>query len=189
MTAPTTMKAKGADNAFGDVPIYAPGRQPAAHSKPMALADEDFAAIGAKNEGAPADDTAAAGLNGRLQRIAQRLTSLLTRLQDPLAVSTPSLVMRSAPAGGPTPMGKVPGTGGAVGDYLDHVIIIPTSLSPGAVKVVDDTGVTRTIFPGGPNSVQTLHPFDVPFGVVSEAGAFKLDCGANVSAIGVGKFS
>ena len=33
--------------------------------------------LGATNETAPATDTAAAGLNGRLQRVAQRLTSLL----------------------------------------------------------------------------------------------------------------
>jgi hypothetical protein len=33
--------------------------------------------VGAVNEGAPASDTAASGLNGRLQRIAQRITSLI----------------------------------------------------------------------------------------------------------------
>jgi hypothetical protein len=35
------------------------------------------AAIGAVNESAPASDTASSGLNGRLQRIAQRITSLI----------------------------------------------------------------------------------------------------------------
>jgi len=34
--------------------------------------------IGAKTETAPANDTASSGLNGRLQRIAQRVTSLIT---------------------------------------------------------------------------------------------------------------
>lgn len=34
--------------------------------------------IGATNETAPASDTAASGLNGRLQRVAQRLTTMLT---------------------------------------------------------------------------------------------------------------
>lgn len=38
----------------------------------------DPSLIGAVNETAPASDTASSGLNGRLQRIAQRLTSLLT---------------------------------------------------------------------------------------------------------------
>lgn len=38
------------------------------------------AAIGSLTEAAPATDTASSGLNGRLQRIAQRLTSLIALL-------------------------------------------------------------------------------------------------------------
>lgn len=38
---------------------------------------------GAVNETAPATDTASSGLNGRLQRIAQRITSLITALGSP----------------------------------------------------------------------------------------------------------
>lgn len=56
------------------------GRAPEADSRPIALSDEDFAAVGATDETAPGSDTAAAGLNGRLQRIAQRLTSLITAI-------------------------------------------------------------------------------------------------------------
>jgi hypothetical protein len=44
-----------------------------ANTNALVLIDE----IGAKNETAPATDTASSGLNGRLQRIAQRLTSLI----------------------------------------------------------------------------------------------------------------
>lgn len=40
----------------------------------------DSAAIGSVTETAPATDTASSGLNGRLQRIAQRLTSLIALL-------------------------------------------------------------------------------------------------------------
>lgn len=39
--------------------------------------DAEIVLIGAVNETAPASDTASSGLNGRLQRIAQRLTSLI----------------------------------------------------------------------------------------------------------------
>jgi hypothetical protein len=53
------------------------GRAAAADSTPTVLSNEDFAAIGALTETAPASDTASSGLNGRLQRIAQRLTSLI----------------------------------------------------------------------------------------------------------------
>jgi hypothetical protein len=39
--------------------------------------------VGALTETAPASDTASSGLNGRLQRIAQRITSLITALGSP----------------------------------------------------------------------------------------------------------
>lgn len=42
------------------------------------------AKLGATNESAPASDTAAAGLNGRLQRIAQRITSLIALIPTSL---------------------------------------------------------------------------------------------------------
>lgn len=53
------------------------GRQADADSVPAALSTEDVAILGATNETAPASDTATSGLNGRLQRIAQNLTSYL----------------------------------------------------------------------------------------------------------------
>lgn len=53
------------------------GRQADADSVPAALSTEDVAILGATNETAPANDTATSGLNGRLQRIAQNLTSYL----------------------------------------------------------------------------------------------------------------
>ncbi len=48
-----------------------------AASIPVAWSTEGKALTGALTETAPASDTASSGLNGRLQRIAQRLTSLL----------------------------------------------------------------------------------------------------------------
>lgn len=44
--------------------------------------------IGATNETAPASDTASSGLNGRLQRVAQRLTSLIAILPASLGQKT-----------------------------------------------------------------------------------------------------
>jgi hypothetical protein len=46
-------------------------------SAPINVATDDVI-LGPTNETAPASDTAASGLNGRLQRIAQRLTTMLT---------------------------------------------------------------------------------------------------------------
>lgn len=68
-------------DAGGDgvaVPVVA-GTQLAAASLPVALSsDGTFATLsGALTEAAPATDIASSGLNGRLQRIAQRITSLI----------------------------------------------------------------------------------------------------------------
>lgn len=46
--------------------------------------------LGAVNETAPASDTASSGLNGRLQRIAQRLTSLIAGLMSSTSLSDSS---------------------------------------------------------------------------------------------------
>lgn len=61
-----------------------PGRAAATASRPVALSNEDNAALGALTETAPATDTASSGLNGRLQRIAQRLTSIIALLPTAL---------------------------------------------------------------------------------------------------------
>jgi hypothetical protein len=46
----------------------------------------EMALVGAVSETAPASDTASSGLNGRLQRIAQRLTSLIAQIPASLGV-------------------------------------------------------------------------------------------------------
>jgi len=67
----------GGDGA--SVPVIA-GRQAAAASVPVVVSNEDKAIFGAVDETAPSTDTASSGLNGRLQRIAQRITSLIALL-------------------------------------------------------------------------------------------------------------
>jgi hypothetical protein len=51
------------------------GNAAAAASNPVVLSTEDIARVGIITEAAPASDTASSGLNGRLQRIAQNVTS------------------------------------------------------------------------------------------------------------------
>lgn len=53
------------------------GQAAKASSLSVALSTEHEAQVGSLTETAPASDTASSGLNGRLQRIAQRLTSLI----------------------------------------------------------------------------------------------------------------
>lgn len=71
------------DSTGATVPVelpLAPGQLAAAESKPVTLSSENVAAIGSLTETAPATDTASAGLNGRLQRLAQRITSVIGQL-------------------------------------------------------------------------------------------------------------
>ncbi len=80
---------------------------------------------------------------------------------------------------------------GAVGDWLDGVLVCPQSLSPGAVLVQDGDGTAMEIFPGGANSVLTLHPFFVPFpgrAWRSTTPGWSITTGANVVAYGFGSF-
>lgn len=83
---------------------------------------------------------------------------------------------------------QVLGTAGAAGDYLDHLLIVPATTSPGAVTILDNA-TSITVFAGGASSVSTLIPFAVPIGAKSVSGAWKVTTGANVSVVAVGEFS
>jgi hypothetical protein len=84
---------------------------------------------------------------------------------------------------------QVLGGTGAAGDYLDGVLIVPATTSPGAVQIQDGSGTEITIFTGGASSVSNLVPFMVPVGACSRSGAWSLTTGSNVSAIGIGMFT
>ncbi len=81
---------------------------------------------------------------------------------------------------------------GATGDYISHILVIPTTTSPNSVTLYDgssspDVGIT--LFAGGATSVSNLIPFTVPVGAVSRSGAWKITTGSGLSCIAVGKFS
>jgi hypothetical protein len=82
---------------------------------------------------------------------------------------------------------------GAVGDYLDYVIVIPATTAPGVVTILDGTSGPTTVvaYPGGgTTALLTLTPFTIPVGAVSRvAGGWYITTGANVSVLAVGKFS
>lgn len=84
--------------------------------------------------------------------------------------------------------GQIIGVTGGQGDYISHVVIVPATLSPGNVLLLDGS-ISFTIFVGGTSSVTSLVPFAVPLGMSSVKGAWKLTTGADVSAIGVGQFA
>jgi hypothetical protein len=78
---------------------------------------------------------------------------------------------------------------GAAGDYLDGVLVVPATTSPGNVLVQDGSGTEITIFTGGAGSVSNLVPFMIPVGACSRSGAWSITTGANVSVIGIGMFT
>jgi hypothetical protein len=71
---------------------------------------------------------------------------------------------------------------------VPHLIIIPATVSPGSVVLIDNATST-TVFAGGASSVVTLVPFVVPLDAISIGGSWSITTGANVSVIAVGNFS
>lgn len=83
---------------------------------------------------------------------------------------------------------QVLGGAGATGDFLEAILIIPATTSPGLVTILD--GATSIpVFVGGATSVGDLKPFMVRLGLYSVSGPWKVTTGANVSAIGIGNFT
>lgn len=80
-------------------------------------------------------------------------------------------------------------SGGAIGDELNFITIIPGSLSPGAVTIEDGGSGAVTIFAGGASSVSSLVPFVVPIEALSRDGPWTVTTGGNVTALVNGEFT
>ena len=81
------------------------------------------------------------------------------------------------------------GGGGATGDWLDFLLIVPATTSPSAVGLYDSSSGTEIIvFAGGASSVASLVPFAVPIRAISAAGAWCVTTGTNVSVVASGNF-
>jgi hypothetical protein len=78
---------------------------------------------------------------------------------------------------------------GAVGDYLDHVVVVPATTAPGVVTILDNATPLISYPGGGTTALLTLTPFTIYVGAVSSSGAWKITTGANVSVLAVGRFS
>src|SRR5215203_2657880 len=102
----------------------------------------------------------------------------------------PGLVVRQVPCTyetvAPSVASQVLGGGGAIGDKLEGVLIVPETTSPGGVAIVDNV-TTITLFTGGTNSLFDLKPVYVPLGIVSASGPWKLGTGAAVRCIAIGR--
>lgn len=83
---------------------------------------------------------------------------------------------------------QVLGSTGAAGDYIQGILVVPASVSPGAI-VLTDNSTAITVFAGGSNSLSNLTSFFIPLGIKSASGAWKVTTGSNVSCIASGKFT
>jgi hypothetical protein len=174
--------------------------------------------IGALTETAPASDTASAGLNGRLQRIAQRLTSLITIQEAPRAVVIEDSLGDEVIFGD---SGQLPPSTGALAtvdsmpvtqaaDQLEYedVAASQTAQVLGAAGALGDYLSHVIIFPEttGAGTVAlldnatsrnifvtgtlpSLAPITIVFNALSISGAWKITTGANVHVMAFGRFT
>ncbi len=83
---------------------------------------------------------------------------------------------------------QVIGSTGAAGDYIEGILVIPATTSPGNVLLLDNA-TSITVFTGGATSVSDLKPFLIPLRMASASGAWKITTGSNVSCIAIGRFT
>lgn len=116
------------------------GTKSAATSLAVALSTEDAATIGSLTETAPGTDIASSGLNGRLQRIAQRLTSILASIGTFGAVTAGRAVLYDG--------------SGAVVDYTlaSPTYPLPTTPVSGLTAAMTATTSTAVTGMGAPGS-------------------------------------
>jgi hypothetical protein len=89
----------------------------------------------------------------------------------------------------PASAATVLGASGAIGDYLESVVIVPGTTSPGSVSIKDGAGSAITVFTGGATSVADLKPFTVRLGLRATGAGWTVTTGANVTALGTGLFT
>lgn len=81
---------------------------------------------------------------------------------------------------------QVLGATGATGDFLSHVVFQPTAVGAGTSTILDNATVVFTYTAG---TLADLRPIIVPLNMRSVSGAWKVTTGANMTALGVGRFT
>lgn len=94
---------------------------------------------------------------------------------------------------------QILGAAGKQGDILKYLVIVPATVSPGAVSIKDGAlGSSIQVFGGGAGGVVAnleMRPIVVPFGdglgiraVTAANGGWRVTTGANVTVIAIGWF-
>lgn len=79
------------------------------------------------------------------------------------------------------------GATGAIGDYLDKIIIVPATTGAGTVSIKDGAGSAINVFVTG--TLADLKPHVIHLGLTATGAGWKVTTGANVSIIAVGDFT
>ena len=79
------------------------------------------------------------------------------------------------------------GGGGATGDYLAGLVCVVATASTSQVQITDGSGSAITVLP---NAVGAgVGTYQVPLGIFSTSGAWKVTTAAGVSVVAVGDFT
>lgn len=194
--------ALGQAVAGASTPVVLPAAQITTLTPPAAITGfatettlaAQTALMGAVNETAPATDTASSGHNGRLQRIAQRLTSLITLLPTALGSTTAAnsfpvtlssdgpfstltgAVTETAPASDTASSGTNGRLQRIAQRITSLIALLPATLSNGFFQV----SVKETItLPASQSGVWTVQP-----GNTANTTAWKVDGSAVTQPIG-----
>lgn len=88
---------------------------------------------------------------------------------------------------------QILGATGGTGDYLGKLIVTPTSTAPGAVSIQDGTSTANliTVFAASTAAVNLVDqkPFEIPLGIKSTTGAWRVTTGASVTVLAIGYFT
>lgn len=172
------------------------GSAAASGSAPVTASTEDVARVGIITETAPASDTASSGLNGRLQRIAQRITSMIALLPAALGRTTQAASLSVVQASfeyetvAASATDQILGATGGVGDYLEGLLCVVATAATSQVQIKDGNGSAITVLP---NAVGAgVGTYYVPIGLITANATtpgWKITTAAGVSVIGTGKFT
>ena len=79
--------------------------------------------------------------------------------------------------------------GGRANDLLTSLLIVPESLSPGKVTLIDGSGSGFPVYFGGATSVTEITPVTIELNIRSVNGPWKITTGAAVNVVAIGSFT
>src|SRR3990167_11167367 len=77
--------------------------------------------------------------------------------------------------------------GGQAGDRLDRLTCVVATAATAAVSIKDGSGAAISVFPNSPGG--GVGTYNVPIGVASQSGPWRVTTGAGVSVIAAGEFT